>query len=326
MATVAIAGFDFPEADLERDMCERAGHEIVVVDGRSPEFIIEHASGADAVISSYAVFTREVFAALAPTLRVVSRTGTGYDEIDVRAATEHGVAVCNVPGYGTEVVSDHAIMLALACLRRVNEQDAAMRRGVWDYAATRPLGQVKGRRFGVVGMGSIGRAAARKAAGLGFEVVCWSRSLRGESCTDEGYAVLPFQELVETSDVVSFHTALTADTFHLLDERAIASMKAGSIVVNTSRGAVVDTKALAHALREGKLWGAGLDVFEGEPVSPDDPILAAPHTVLTPHAAYWSEESGVELRTRACRAVLDVLSGKRPADCLNPEVLGWGPK
>ncbi|MDO4443303.1 MAG: C-terminal binding protein [Slackia sp.] len=321
MATVAIVGFDFPEADIECAMCENAGHTVRMLDGRSPEFIARHAIGADAIISSYGVFTEEVFAALAPTLRVVSRTGTGYDEIDIAAASAHDVAVCNVPGYGTEVVSDHAIMLALSCLRRVNEQDAAIRRGVWDYAATRPLGQVRGRRFGVVGMGAIGRACARKAAGLGFEVVCWSRSLRPGSCTPEGWKVLELAELARTSDVVSLHTALTPETFHLFDARMLASMKREAVLVNTSRGAVVDTAALAQALREDRLWGAGIDVFESEPASPDDPLLSAPHTVLTPHAAYWSEESGVELRTRACQAAIDVLEGRRPVDCLNPEVL-----
>lgn len=321
MARIAIVGFDFPDIETERVLCEGEGHELAVCEGRTPEFIAEHARGADAVISSYGVFTREVFEALAPTLRIVSRTGTGYDEIDVRAATEHGVAVCNVPGYGTEVVSDHAIALTLACLRRINEQDAALRRGRWDYSVTRPLGQCKGRRFGVVGMGAIGAAAARKAAGLGFEAVCWSRSLQGERRSPDGFEVLPLSELIATSDVISLHTALTDDTFHLVDAAAIATMKPGAIVVNTARGAVVDTRALACALHEGRLWGAGLDVFEGEPLASDDPILAAPHTVLTPHAAYWSEESGIELRTRACRAVLDLLAGRRPVDCLNPEVL-----
>mgnify|MGYP000712479878 CR=1 FL=1 len=122
-----------------------------------------------------------------PEPEAVSRTGVGYDEIDVEAATEYGVAVCNVPGYGTEVVSDHAITLALSVLRRINELDADMRRGVWDYARTRPLGQCRGRVFGVVGMGEIGRAAAKKAAGMGFEVVCWSRSLKPGRRTPEGY-------------------------------------------------------------------------------------------------------------------------------------------
>lgn len=114
--------------------------------------------------------------------------------------------------------------------------------------------------------------------------------------------------------------ALTPETFHLVDGRTLRLMKRDAIVVNALRGAVVDTVALARALSEGRLWGAGIDVFEGEPAAPDDSLLSAPHTVLTPHAAYWSEESGVELRERACRAVLDVLAGKRPADCLNPEV------
>lgn len=320
MARVALVGFDFPEVEIERAMCAQAGHEVALLGGRSPEFIIEHAVGAEAIISSYGVFTDEVFSALAPTLRVVSRTGTGYDEIDVEAATKYGVAVCNVPGYGTEVVSDHAIMLALACLRRVNEQDAAIRRGVWDYAATRPLGQVRGRRFGVVGMGAIGRATARKAAGLGFEVVCWSRSLHPGRKTVEGWEVLSLEELAKTCDVISIHTALAAETFHLIDEGVMRLMKKSAIVVNTSRGAVIDTPALARALKEGRLWGAGIDVFEGEPVSPDDPLLDAPHTVLTPHAAYWSEESGLELRTRACQAALDVLAKRTPVDCLNSEV------
>ncbi len=319
---IAIVDFDFPDCDIEERMCAQAGIELTVHAGRcGAEDVVRYGRGADALISSYGDITRAALEGLAPRLRVVSRTGTGVDNIDVQAATELGVAVCNVPGYGTEVVSDHAIALALACLRRINEQDADMRRGVWDYARTRPLGQVRGRRFGVVGMGAIGTATARKAAGLGFEVACASRSLTPGSTTKQGFAVLSFEDLVRTSDVISFHTALTPQTRHLLDERAIASMKPGAIVVNTSRGAVIDTVALAQALEEGRLWGAGLDVFEEEPLDRNHPIVRAPHTVLTPHAAYWSEESGVELRTRACQAAIDVFMGVTPKDCLNPEVL-----
>ena len=245
----------------------------------------------------------------------------GYDSIDLDAATDHKVAVCTAPGYGTEVVSDHAIALALCVLRRINEIDADMRRGTWDYARRRPLGQVRGRTFGVVGMGEIGRATARKAAGLGFRVVCSSRSLVPGRRTPEGYDILEYEELLRVSDMVSFHTALTPETRHLLDARRIALMKPGAVVVNTARGAVIDTVALASALSEGHLWGAGIDVFEDEPVSPDHPLLRAPHTVLTSHAAYWSEESGRELRERTMRSAIDVVCGRRPADCLNPEVL-----
>lgn len=186
---IAIVGFDFPDCALKEGLCRKEGIAIQRFDGKSPEYILEHVHDVDGVISSYGEFTDEVIKALSPRLKVISRTGTGYDEIDVSSATKHGVAVCNVPGYGTEVVSDHAIALALACLRRINEQDAVMRKGQWGYESTRPLGQCKGRVFGVIGMGSIGSAVARKAAGLGFEVVCWSRSLPAGSRSRGGYVL-----------------------------------------------------------------------------------------------------------------------------------------
>ena len=272
------------------------------------------------MVTSYGNFPPEVFEAL-PNLQVVSRTGIGYDSINVPAATKNKTAVCVVPGYGTEVVSDHAITLALCVLRRMNETDADMRAGIWDYTRHRPYGQVHGRVFGVVGMGEIGRATARKAAGLGFKVVCYSRSLTPGRRTPEGCDILEYEELLKCADVVSFHTALTPETHHLLNAQRIAMMKDSAVVVNTSRGAVIDTLALAEALQADRLWGAGIDVFEGEPVDPGHPLMRAPHTVLSPHVAYWSEESGIELRTRAMQAAIDVVTGVRPKDCLNPEAL-----
>lgn len=321
MAKIVVVDTDFESTEFEERMAREAGVDIACFDSPDAEDIIRNAADADGAVTSYGSFPREVLEAL-PRLRVVSRTGVGYDDIDVEAATEHGVAVCTVPGYGTEVVSDHAIALALCTLRRLNEIDADVRAGVWDYARRRPLGQVHGRVFGVVGMGEIGRATARKAAGLGFRVVCWSRSLPAGRRTPEGYDALSLEELLRCADVVSLHTALTPETHHLLDASRLALMQDGAVVVNTARGAVVDTEALAQALEEGRLWGAALDVFEREPVEPDHPLLRAPHTVLTSHAAYWSEESGVELRSRTMRNAIDVVQGRRPADCLNPAALG----
>ena len=320
MPKIVITDSDFENNDFERTMARDAGIDIAVFEGREPEAIIRNATDADGIVTSYGEFTPEVFAAL-PKLQVVSRTGIGFDSIDVPAATANKTAVCVVPGYGTEVVSDHAIALALCMLRRMNETDADMRAGVWDYARHRPLGQIHGRTFGVVGMGEIGRATARKAAGLGFRVICTSRSLKPGRRTPEGYDVVEYEELLRRADVVSFHTALTPDTRHMLDAHAISLMKPNAVVVNTARGAVIDTLALAEALRAGKLWGAGIDVFENEPVEHDHPLLSAPHTVLSPHSAYWSEESGEELRRRAMQAAIDVVSGVRPMDCLNPEAL-----
>ena len=252
---------------------------------------------------------------------MVSKTGTGVDNIDVAAATANGTTVCNVVGYGTEVVSDHALALTLAVLRRINEIDADMRAGVWDFHRRRPLGQVHGHTFGVVGYGHIGRAAARKARGLGFNVVVWDHEGHPGRFTPEGFPYVAFEDLLKTVDVVSFHVALVPATRHLLNADNLKLMKKDAIVVNTSRGAVIDTDAVAAALTAGKLWGAGIDVFESEPVSPDAPIMHAPHTVLTSHAAYWSEESAVELRTRCTQNAIDVVLGRIPENCVNPEVL-----
>ena len=320
MAKVVITDSDFEEQDIERHMIAEAGMELAIFRNRDADAIIENAADADGIITSYGDFPRKVFKAL-PRLKVVSRTGVGYDSIDLQAATDYGVAVCTHPGYGTEVVSDHAITLAMDVLRRTNELDADMRAGIWNHHARRPLGQAYGRTFGVVGMGEIGRAVARKAAGLGFKVICTSRSLKPGRRTPEGYDIYELDVLLSMVDVVSFHCALTPQTHHLLDEKRLRMMKPGAVVVNTSRGPIIDTVALARALEAGKLWGAGLDVFESEPLDRSHPILLAPHTVLTPHAAYWSEESGEELRTRTTRAVIDILSGRKPMDCLNPEVL-----
>ncbi len=320
MPKIVVVDTDFENNDFEVSMAKEAGVDIALFNERDPEDIIRNAQDADGVITSYGNFPAKVFEAL-PNLQVVSRTGIGYDSIDVDAATKNKTAICVVPGYGTEVVSDHAITLALSCLRRINEVDADMRAGIWDYARHRPFGQVYGRVFGVVGMGEIGRAVARKASGLGFKVVCTSRSLVPGRRTPEGFDILEYEQLLAVCDVVSFHTALTPETHHLLDKEHLALMKYDAVVVNTSRGAIVDTIALAQALCENKLWGAGIDVFEKEPVDFDHPLLRAPHTVLSPHVAYWSEESGLELRMRCTQAAIDVVTNVVPKDCLNPEAL-----
>ncbi len=173
MAKIVVSDTDFGDSLFEKKMVEAAGIDFEAINcegDRKPEELIENLRDADGAITSYGDYDAAVFAAL-PNLKVVSKTGTGVDNIDVGAATKNGTMVCNVPGYGTEVVSDHAITLALCVLRRINEMDSDMRNGIWNFQKCRPLGQVRGRTFGVVGYGHIGRAVARKANGLGFRVV-----------------------------------------------------------------------------------------------------------------------------------------------------------
>lgn len=323
MAKIVIADSDFAVSDIEQKMIEDAGIEFARFQDKSAAGIVKNCADAEGIITAYGEFPREVFAAL-PKLEVVSRSGVGYDTVDLAAASEFGVAVCNVPGYATEVVSDHAIAMTLALLRRLPELNADVHHGIWDPTGHRPMGQVYGRTFGVVGMGDIGRAVARKARGLGFEVICWSHSLVPGRRTPEGFEVVSYDELLKRADVVSFHTALMPATHHLLNATNIELLKPGCIVINTSRGAVVDTAAVAAALTAGTLWGAGIDVFEEEPLPADDPLVKAPHALLTPHAAYWSEEAEMELRTRMTQNAIDVVLGCEPHDCLNKQVFANG--
>ena len=316
---IAIVDTDSDEQRIQVELARSQGVDVEVFHDRSAAGIVRNAAGFDGVITSYGDFSAQVFDQL-PDLKVVSRTGVGFDNVDMDAATAHGVAVCNVPGYATGVVSDHAIALVMACLRRINEVDADMRRDVWDFARHRPMGQVEGRTFGVIGMGHIGRATALKAKGLGFKVVCASHSLAPGTVTSDGFPALSVDQLLETADVVSLHTALTPENHHLIDAARLAKMRPGSIVVNTARGPLIDTVALAEALENGRLWGAGLDVFEEEPLPADHPIRKAPHTVLGPHDAYFSEESVRELMRRSAQNAIDVVLCRKPDDCLNPQV------
>ena len=213
MPKIVAVDTDFEDNNLEEAMARDAGIEFEITRGRTAQAVIDGLlkTGADAAVTSYAMFPREVFEAC-PNLKAVSRTGVGYDEIDVEAATEHGVAVCNVPGYGTEVVSDHAIALALACLRRINEIDADMRAGIWDFHRRRPLGQVHGRTFGVVGYGNIGRAVARKARG-------WERSIDTEIALVEEQA----RKYDKVRVAISCSSACS-DMFDELEERVLAQV------------------------------------------------------------------------------------------------------
>lgn len=316
---IALVNMDFESFELEEEMAAAAGVELMHSPNRDAASTVANCGDCDGIVTSYGIFDRNLFESL-DKLKVVSRTGVGYDSIDLPAATENGVAICTAPGYANEVVSDHAITLAMGVLRRTNELDADIRAGIWDYARRRPLGQAFGRTFGVVGMGAIGRATARKAQGLGYRVICWSRSLVPGRRAPEGYECVEYEQLLQEADIVSFHTALTPDTHHMLNANNLKLMKPTAVVVNTARGAVVDTLALAEALEEGRLWGAALDVFEDEPADFSHPIFKAPHTLFSAHAAYWSEESGVELRTRTMQSAIDVVLGRKPADCLNPQV------
>jgi D-3-phosphoglycerate dehydrogenase len=317
---VVVTDLDQPSLAEEEEISAAEGFELVRAECRTEDEVVRAAQGADALIVQYAPITRAVFKAL-PGLKVVARYGVGVDTVDVEAATEAGVAVCNVPDYGTEDVSDHAIALALSLARGVVGLDREMRSGNYSLAPVQPLHRIAGRVFGVVGLGLIGAATARKARGVGYETIGFDPVYEPGTTTPDGTEVVGFDELIRRADVVSLHVPLNAHTRHLVGADVLAAMKPGAVLVNTCRGGVVDTEALIEALRSGAIRAAGLDVFEQEPLPEGSPLFELPNTALTPHAAWYSEESQVELKRRTAQNVADVLAGRRPRNIVNPEVL-----
>lgn len=318
---IVITECDHDSFELEHEVARADGASLVLVQSRSAQELIANAAGADGIIVQYADITADVMDAL-PSLRAIGRYGVGVDSVDVVAATARGIAVCNVPDYGTESVSDHAIGLTLAAARGIARLDRGMRSGSFDLVAVRPLYQVAGRTFGVVGMGLIGTATARKAAGLGYRVIGHDVTAEPGSVSRGGVPMVSLSELLERSHVVSLHTPLTEDTRGLIGPPEFAAMRSDAILVNTSRGAVVDAGALVDALATGMIQGAAIDVHEAEPLAPDDPLMAFDSVVLTPHLAWYSEESYEELKRRTVRNVVDVCAGRAPRNIVNPEVLG----
>jgi len=270
--------------------------------------------------------TERVDAALleaAPRLRVVSNVAVGYDNVDVPAATRRGVVVTNTPDVLTETTADLAWALLLAAARRVAEADRFTRGGRWrSWGLELMLGQdVYGRTLGVVGLGRIGRAVARRAVGFGMRVLYTSRRRHEDAERELGVQWRELDELLAEADFVTLHTPLTPETRHLIHRARLRRMKPTAVLVNTCRGAVVDEAALAEALREGWIWAAGLDVFEREPLPPDSPLLSLENVVLAPHIGSASFATRARMSEMAAENCVAVLTGRRPPNPVNPEVL-----
>lgn len=317
---IVITDCDHDSIAVEQGVAQEAGVELVLAQCKTEDDVIAAATDADGIVVQYAPITAKVLDAL-PKLKSIGRYGVGVDTLDVEAATARGVIISNVPDYGTEDVSDHAIALALTLGRGTARMDREVRAGQFSLESVKPLHRFNSRVFGVLGLGLIGAAAARKAKGLGYEVIGFDPAREVGSVTEEGIAVVSQAELLERSDVISLHVPLNKHTHHLVNDEFLAAAKDGAVLINTCRGGVVDTNAVVRALRSGKLYGAGLDVFEQEPLPQDAAILSEPNVVLTPHAAWYSEESYAELKSRAIGNVIDFCAGRTPRNILNPDAL-----
>jgi D-3-phosphoglycerate dehydrogenase len=322
MAVVAVTDHVFPDLEQERRILGAEGHELRFErNATTPDEVAAAVSGADAVLNCYATMPGDVIRSLQG-CRIIARYGIGLDTVEMDAANEMGIVVTNVPDYCIDEVSDHALALALSLVRGIVLLDRRVRDGSWTPTDARPLHRISGRTFGLVGFGRIARALARKAAALGYAVVATDPFVPDDALRDAGVEPLPLAEVLARADVISLHVPLTETTHHLIGEDALAAMKPGAILVNTSRGPLVDTNSLRAALESGHLGGAGLDVLEVEPPSPDEPLLQRADVVVTPHAGFYSEESLRELQRKAAEQVVEVLAGRRPPYAVNAAAVG----
>jgi len=263
--------------------------------------------------------------------RVIVRGGVGYDALDFRRAGERGIPVCNVPDYGVDEVADHAIGMLIACNRRFLLPERALKQSLepWDCRAVEPVPRLAGATLGIVGLGRIGQATAQRAKAMRMRVIAHDPYLRPGTEKVFGVEMVCFEELLEQSDAVSLHVPLTDETRKMIDANALGRMKPGAILVNTARGAVVDSAALAAALRDGKIAGAGVDVLPAEPPPADEPLVqlwreideSGVNLILTPHTAFYSVEGLLEMRTKAAEEIVRALRGGKLLNCVNADWL-----
>ncbi len=319
MMRVAIADAGYLSYDVERRVAASIGAGLEVRQCATEDDVLDLAVDADGLIVRMQPVTPRVLDGLTR-CRVIARYGTGYDTVDVAAATERGIVVANVVGFGVHEVAEHAIALLLAGARRVVAHDRAIRAGAWDIAQADPIHRITGSTLGLVGYGRIARAVQAKLAGFQVRTLVYDPFVAPEEVRANSAEPVDLATLLANSDLISLHAPLTPETRHIIDGEALRLVRPTAVLVNTARGGLVDTAALLEALDEGRLASAGLDVHEAEPLPPHDPVRAAGRAIILDHAGWYSEESIEALQQGAIEAVAAVLTGRRPASVVNPEV------
>lgn len=299
-----------PSFEIERRILSECDAELILCNCVTTEDISRKCADADAVLLDMAPMTAEAIHSMRK-CQVISRYGVGVDNVDLKAAAECGIQVTNVPDYCMEDVSDHALALLFACLRNVVLRDREIRKGKWNIVA--PSYRVQGKVLGLIGAGRIARALIRKVSGFGLkEIVAYDPFLSAEELASIGVRKVEFDELLQESDFISLHLNLTDTTRNIIDAEALSKMKERAILINVSRGGLIDPDALINALESHHIGAAGLDTHCVEPVPVDSRFDKLDNVVLTDHAAYNTMEGVAELKTKAANNVKAVLEGKTP--------------
>jgi D-3-phosphoglycerate dehydrogenase len=313
-----ITDCDHGSIEEEKEELGRIGTELILAQIRKEEDLIRVCKEADGLINQYAILNRNVLGHLTK-CKVVARYGVGVDSIDLKAATDLGIIVANVPDYCIDEVASHAVAMLLTLIRKTVFFDRKVKSSHWDFRQGPPIHRIQGKTLGLIGCGKIGFEVAKRMSAFGVKVITFDPYLEKVS---EGIELEDFDTVLKESDFISIHCPLNDSTRHLIGDEALKKMEKKPMIINTSRGPIVDERALIQALEQGLISGAGLDVLEKEPPDPQNPLLKMENVILSPHVGFYSEESISELKRRTAKNVADVLRGRRPASVVNREVLG----
>ncbi len=306
---VLITDHGFPNLRHEESIVAAAGADLVVAQCKTPEEVIAAAKGADALLVQWAPVNAAVIATLTR-CKIIVRYGIGYDNVDLAAAKAKGIAVCNVPDYGVREVAEHAVALALALARQLPQIDRRLRSGTWKITPDRPMLALGESTFATAGFGRIARTAHEMMAGFGGKRIAYDPYVTAEAMAAVGVEKVELGDLFARADILSLHLPLSAETKHFVNGGRLALMKKTAIIVNTARGPLVDTVALAGALKAGTIAGAGLDVYEKEPLEKDHPLITCATALITSHVAWYSESSIPCLQKLAAEEVVRGLKGE----------------
>jgi len=320
---VVITDFGDPDYSLEAEVFKASGLDIELVrlQARTPEELFPAVADSHGLLVQWVKITPQVMERLVR-CKVISRYGIGVDMVDLPAATQHGILVCNVPDYCIEEVSTHTMAFILALNRHILPHNAFVHSGKWGVVPGGAPARLAGQVLGIIGLGNIGREVARKAGGLRLRLLGYDPYLTPARAEAMGVELTGLEDLLRRSDYVSLHCPLTDETHHLVGTAQLALMKPTAYLINMARGAVVDQPALAQALASGVIKGAALDVLEQEPPAADDPLFKLDNVIITPHVASWTVEAVEQLRRETARNVVSVLRGELPKAIVNRKGLG----
>ena len=305
---------------IEKDVLNKVDADLEEYHLNDEDKIIEVAENVDGIITDLSPISRKVIEKLKK-CRVISKVGIGVDNIDLSAATEKGIYVCNVPNYCIPEVSDHAIALILNCLRNVCSLSSYVKKGIWSIESAKPILPFNQIVLGIVGFGNIARAVYKRAKVFGFEIIIFDPYLSKEIENEYDVKLVDFDYLLKNSDIISIHCPSNSETYHMFSIDEFNKMKNSSFLVNTARGMIVDSGSLYESLKNCIIAGAAVDVYEPEPIKPGDPILKLDNFTITPHLSFYSERSIKEVRIKSALNIAKVLADEEPVNIVNKEVI-----